>query len=164
MSFKLQRYSAASLASIGSFVPLSENIQSNEWPAMDPVNGAMSLLWTETQSPGQLFHTLIKEDGTFALSVGTVQSAIDLFLARAQRCQIVAAPSLDGDTQTQTGRVSALSRCFVTSDLIYAPKVIFERQRLLTAMSAFESAGTCRRTLVIFAVLATVRAAPGVVS
>jgi hypothetical protein len=74
-SFKLQRYSAVSLSSIGSFIPLSQNIQGNG-PAMGPVNGAMALLWTETQSPGQLFRTLIKEDGTFSLAVGTVQSAI----------------------------------------------------------------------------------------
>jgi hypothetical protein len=74
-SFKLQRYSAVNLSSIGSFIALSQNAQGN-WPAMGPVNGAMALLWTETESPGQLFRALIKEDGTFGLAVGTVQSAI----------------------------------------------------------------------------------------
>ena len=75
-SFKLQRYSASNLSSIGPFISLSQNFQPNEWPAMGLTNGAMALLWTESQSPGQLFRTLINEDGTFALNVGTVASGI----------------------------------------------------------------------------------------
>lgn len=43
---------------------------------MGPLNGKMALLWTETESPGQLFRTLINEDGTFALNVGTEASGI----------------------------------------------------------------------------------------
>ncbi len=75
-SFALQRYSVGNLSAIGGQIDLSQNFQANEYPAMGPVNGQMSLLWTEAQSPGQLFRTLIKEDGTFAHYVDTVQSAI----------------------------------------------------------------------------------------
>jgi hypothetical protein len=75
-SFVLERFSAISLTEIGTDVTLSQNFQSNEWPAMGAVNGSMTLLWTESQSPGQLFRTLIKEDGTFAHNIDTVQSAI----------------------------------------------------------------------------------------
>jgi hypothetical protein len=74
-SFKLQRFSAANLSSIGSFISLSQNLQAN-FPAMGPVAGQMALLWTETQSPGELFRTLIKEDGTFVLAIDTTQSSI----------------------------------------------------------------------------------------
>ena len=74
-SFKLQRYSAASLAANGPPISLSPNIQSIK-SAMGPVGDAMALLWTETQSPGQLFRASIKEDGTFAQPIGSVQSAI----------------------------------------------------------------------------------------
>jgi len=75
-SFVLQRYSAASLSSIGSSITLSQNFQSDEHEVMGPLNGQMALLWTETQSPASFFRTLIKEDGTFAVGVGTVQSAV----------------------------------------------------------------------------------------
>ena len=75
-SFQLQRFSAASLAAIGSFVTISPNFQRNVSPAMGPVSGKIALLWTETQSPGALFRTLINEDGTFAMATSTVQSAI----------------------------------------------------------------------------------------
>lgn len=75
-SFVLQRYSAASLSSIGPFIALSQNFQSDEYEVMGPLNGQMALLWAETQTPASLFRTVIKDDGTFALAVGTVQSAI----------------------------------------------------------------------------------------
>ena len=75
-SFALQRYSVGNLSTIGGQIDLSGNFQINEHPAMGPINGQMSLFWTETQSPGQLFRTLIREDGTFAHNVDTVQSAI----------------------------------------------------------------------------------------
>ncbi len=75
-TFKLQRFSVTNLSSIGSFISLSEKFQANEFPAMGPVNGQMALLWTETQSPGELFRALITEDGAFALAIGTTQSAI----------------------------------------------------------------------------------------
>jgi hypothetical protein len=74
-SFVVQRYNAANLSAIGDPITLSPNIQSST-PAMGSIGGQIALLWTETQSPGELFRTLIKEDGTFALPVGTTQSAI----------------------------------------------------------------------------------------
>ena len=73
--FVVQRYSVASLAAIGTPITLSTNIQSAS-PAVGPLQGSMAIIWTETQSPGLLFRTLMKEDGTFALAIGTVQSAI----------------------------------------------------------------------------------------
>ena len=75
-SFVLQRYSVGNLSATGEQIELSQNFQINSSPAMGSVGGQMALCWTETQSPGELFRTLIKEDGTFALAVSTVASAV----------------------------------------------------------------------------------------
>ena len=74
-SFVVQRYSISSLSPTGDQIVLSQDLQGSN-PAMAGVGGNIALLWTETQSPGELFRTLINEDGTFALAIGTVQSAI----------------------------------------------------------------------------------------
>ncbi len=74
-SFSLQRYSASSLAAIGPIVTLSSNYNSR-WPAMGVVRGSAALLWTESQSPGQVYRALLKEDATFAMPMSSAQSAI----------------------------------------------------------------------------------------
>jgi hypothetical protein len=72
--FELQRYSANNLSSIGSFITLSQS--KIRYSALGTVGAAMAALWTEVDSPGQVFRALVREDGSFPLPASAVQSAI----------------------------------------------------------------------------------------
>jgi hypothetical protein len=76
-SFVAQRYSVANLSPIGAQIPLSQNLENQfNTPAMGPVLGQMAILWNEAESPGQVFRTMIKADGTFAQPVSATASNI----------------------------------------------------------------------------------------
>ncbi len=77
-TLNLQRFSAASLSSLGSPITLSQSFSTavTATAAMGMIGAQVAVLWNEFASPGQLNSTLINADGSVGRSLGTVQSAV----------------------------------------------------------------------------------------